>query len=573
MKTFKLYFLLALPVIFLSGSPKIEKDELLDILIEEMNREMDGFKNVENPPYFLSYLVTEEHSSRIQSSFGAITGEDNNHSRVLDIDLRIGNYELDNSHEIRDRSFFGSFGYNRTSLPIENNDAAIKQIIWQATNKKYREAADKYAKVLADASLVVEKEDTSADFTKEKAYQYYEKPLLENKLKIDNDFWKQKLKAYSAVFLENPDMLEGNVTLTYNVVRKTFVNSEGSKIAQNLVYARIFMSGLVKAEDGMLLPLHKDYFAFDVKDFPDDETIKKDIRLMCEKLTALKNAEVVEPYTGPAILSGEASGVFFHEIFGHRIEGQRQKKESDGQTFKKKVGENVLPEHLSVIFDPNLTEYEGYFLNGHYKYDDQGIKAQKVDVVKNGILNEFLMSRCPIEGFDKSNGHARAQKGYEPVSRQSNMFIKTNNPKTEEDLRNYLIEEAKKQGLEYGFYFKAVAGGFTTTGRYRPNAFNVTPLEVYKIYVDGRPDELVRGVDIIGTPLSMFSKIEYAANNPGLFTGFCGAESGRVPVSTVSPSLYIQQIELQKKGKSREKPLILERPDLDKDGKKNNGEL
>ena len=99
------------------------------------------------------------------------------------------------------------------------------------------------------------------------------------------------------------------------------------------------------------------------------------------------------------------------------------------------------------------------------------------------------------------------------------------------------------------------------TGRFIPNAFNVMPTEVYKVYVDGRPDELVRGVDLVGTPLAMFSQITDAGDDPAVFTGTCGAESGWVPVTAISPSLLVKQIEMQKKSKSQDRPPILERPD------------
>ncbi len=227
------------------------------------------------------------------------------------------------------------------------------------------------------------------------------------------------------------------------------------------------------------------------------------------------------------------------------------------------VGEIVLPDHLSVIMDPTIKTYNGQDLNGYYKYDDQGIKAEKVSIIKNGTLEGFLMSRCPIENFPISNGHGRAEPGKEPVTRQSNLIVETSDPLSEAKLRELLIKEAKNQGKEYGYYFKSVVGGFTMTGRFIPNAFNVTPTEVYRVYVDARPDELVRGVDLVGTPLAMFSQIEAAGEKAEIFTGTCGAESGRIPVTGISPTLFVKQIEMQKKSKSQEKSPILPRPDTD----------
>jgi predicted Zn-dependent protease len=170
------------------------------------------------------------------------------------------------------------------------------------------------------------------------------------------------------------------------------------------------------------------------------------------------------------------------------------------------------------------------------------------------------MSRSPIESFPKSNGHGRRQAGFPAVSRQSNLIVKTAKNVTKDELIKKLKDEITKQNKDYGFYFEQVSGGFTFTSRTIPNAFNVTPLVVYKVYTDERPNELVRGVDFIGTPLTTFKNIIEADNELGTFNGICGAESGGVPVSASSPSLLISTIEVQKKQKSQAKPPILQSP-------------
>jgi TldD protein len=202
----------------------------------------------------------------------------------------------------------------------------------------------------------------------------------------------------------------------------------------------------------------------------------------------------------------------------------------------------------------------GTFLYGIYAYDDEGVKARRVTIVDRGTLKNFLMSRSPLGDLTHSNGHGRATGGLAPVSRQSNLFVDAVKTKSTSDLRDMLIKECKRQKKEYGYFFKSVVGGYTTTDRYRPNAFNIFPTEVYRVYVDGRPDELVRGVDLIGTPLAMFAEIAAVGNTHGVFTGFCGAESGYVPVSAISPSLFVRRIETQKKPKSRVEETILPAP-------------
>jgi predicted Zn-dependent protease len=281
---------------------------------------------------------------------------------------------------------------------------------------------------------------------------------------------------------------------------------------------------------------------------------------LVKTIEELRTAPLMATYSGPALLSGEASGVFFHEIFGHRVEGHRLKDPSDAQTFKSSLGEKVLPEFMSVDFDPTLYELNGIKLSGFYKYDDEGVQAQRVPIVEKGTLKNFLMSRAPIEKFEKSNGHGRRQAGYDAVSRQSNLIVKSDKSVPLKDMKDLLREECKKQDKEYGLYFVKVQGGFTFTGRTIPNSFNVNPLLVYKVFVDGRPDEMVRGVDLIGTPLTTFSNIINTADDLDVFNGTCGAESGGVPVSACSPTLLVNKIEVQKKSKSQAKLPILPAP-------------
>jgi predicted Zn-dependent protease len=183
-----------------------------------------------------------------------------------------------------------------------------------------------------------------------------------------------------------------------------------------------------------------------------------------------------------------------------------------------------------------------------------------VRAVENGILKTFLMSRSPIQGFNHSNGHGRRQTGAEIVSRQSNLIVESSKQVPESKLRELLIAEVKRQNKPYGLYFQNITGGYTTTGRGGLQAFKVMPLVVYRVYPDGRPDELVRGADMVGTPLSSFAKILATSDRQEVFNGYCGAESGSVPVSAVSPALLVSEIEIEKKQKSQDRPPLLAPP-------------
>ena len=297
---------------------------------------------------------------------------------------------------------------------------------------------------------------------------------------------------------------------------------------------------------------------------PSAGKVDADMDRSIAELKALKDAPVVEPYSGPAILKARAAGVYFHEIIGHRLEGHRQKLEDSGQTFAKKVGQKVTSDIITLYDDPNLTEFRGVPLRGHYRYDDEGVKARRVSLVENGVLKGFLMNRSPIRGFAASNGHGRRSSGLPTVARMGNLVMKASVTSTYPELRGQLIAECRKQNKPFGLVFEDISGGFTNTNRGGAQAFKVLPLLVYKVYTDGRPDEMVRGVDIVGTPITSFSKISAAADDDAVFNGTCGAESGWVPVSSVSPSVLISELEVEKSEKSQEKPPVLEPPLHDK---------
>lgn len=556
-------FLIFIALLSAFNAQAQNQDELLQVVEKELNREMQEFSKAQQPPYYLAYRINDVHSGYMASSFGSLIVSNTNDSRIMVTDIKVGDYMLDNSHPIEDRMDLDMpYGMDRNrpiELPSDNKSEAIQLLMWQQTQTAYREALSMY-KAIKNMPKQNDTESVIADFSKEAPTVHVDQPIVGFEKFFDAANWSARIKKYTEPFLSVPNMVDAEATLDIGTERKYFISSEGTRIVQNRTYVYVNISASIRAEDGDILPLHKSYFAFTPQELPDEATILKDVSLMIEKLNRLRVAPVAEPYTGPAILHAHAAGVFFHEIFGHRIEGHRLKNKNDGQTFKGKLKEQVLPKTMSVVFDPTLTSFNGQALNGHYQFDDEGIKGQKVKVVENGILKSFLMSRSPLENFPNSNGHGRAQAGTEPVSRQSNLIIENEKVVPMQELRKRLISECQKQKKPYGYLFMDVVGGFTTTERYMPNAFNIFPTEVYRIYVDGRPDELVRGVDLIGTPLAMFAEIQAADDKREVFTGFCGAESGSVPVTAISPSLFVKRIETQKKPAAQVEQPLLEKP-------------
>ena len=528
--------------------------DVLDVMREELERSRDVLVEQPTPVYYLSYEITEDKSVAVNSAFGALAGWNENETRGLDIDLRVGSPDFDNTRELRSRR--GGLGNLRSIVQVPLEAEGLRTILWYQTDRKYKEALERFTMVQSDEQVSVEAEDKSGDFSVEKAEQASEKSLV---IDVDRGVWEERVRRFSAPFLASPHVFAANATIWADAETRWYVNTEGTAIKTSNAYYRISISASTRADDGMVLPRTEQFFSLTAEGLPDDETVMAAVHKMVSDLTALREAPLVEPYTGPALLSGRASGVFFHEILGHRLEGHRQKGATEGQTFRQMVGEAVLPTTFSVVFDPTITRLGGTDLVGAYRFDNQGVKARRVPVIVDGVLTNFLMGRIPIEGFPRSNGHGRKNTGFAPVARQSNLIVEVSETMTRDDLKAQLLAMAKKEGKPFGLLFDRIQGGFAITGRSLPNAFNVTPTVVYRINLDGS-EELVRGVDLIGTPLTAFSRIVAAGDDLEVFNGTCGAESGPVPVSAVSPSILVSQIEVQKKAKSQTRLPILSPP-------------
>ncbi|MGH9557765.1 MAG: metallopeptidase TldD-related protein [Bryobacteraceae bacterium] len=541
--------------LFLLCASVSAQSPLVKILTAELDRNFTILKQkADPPPYFIGYAVEDQESDSIVASRGAIDAENHATGRLLDATVRVGTPEFDNYH-------LTGGGLPRLStavvMPLDDAPAPIRQLLWLSTDSVYRAASDRLLRIKADEKLRTAALDKSADFSSEEPQvSFSQAPMY----KFDASEWARRLRKLSAEFENFSGALNSSVSVEAERIQKTLINTEGARLEHGRLFAQLTIVARGKAADGMDLATMASFEAADPSKLPGDKQILDAVKHTGATLAGLLNAPLADPYVGPAILSGRAASVFFHEIFGHRVEGFRQKDENEGQTFTKSVGKPVLPDFISVIFDPTRADYRGIALNGTYSYDDDGVKARPVTVVDHGILKDFLMSRMPIEGFPHSNGHGRRQAGLEVESRQSNLFVESTKQVSDAELRKMLIDEIKRQNKPYGLYFDQVVSGYTTTARRGLQAFTVVPLVVYRVYPDGRPDEMIRGVDIVGTPLASFAKIMATSDRMEVFNGICGAESGNVPVSAVAPAILVSEIEVQRKERSRDRPPYLGPP-------------
>jgi predicted Zn-dependent protease len=497
--------------LLIPGSIRAASSPLLDIMEQELTRSMTHLSSIQpDPVYFLQYEVTEEKAWGLEARDGGLLAPDSQFLRFLDVDLRLGSPELDNTHEIRGGNWRDNSRPRRViEFPIEADAGAIRAELWSETEYQLQRARERYTKVLSNRQVKVAEEDLSPDFSTAAPHTFEEASTY---TQIDTLAWREIIQQTARYFSQFDFIYESQVALHAMDRTVYLVNSDGSRQAHENHYLRFSLSVSGMAQDGMELYRPETFSAATPAHLPDEATVQATAERLVGELKALINAPLVDPYIGPAILRNRASGVFFHEIFGHRIEAHRQKSVSEGQTFTKKVGEEILPAFISIFDDPTIATFKGTDLRGYYRFDDQGMPGERVTVVEKGVLRNFLCSRSPIANFPASNGHGRRESG------------------------------------------------FQQTGREGPQAFKVLPLLVTRVYADGRPDEVVRGVDIVGTPLTSFSKILVTGDDDGVFNGTCGAESGWVPVSAISPSILVSEIEVEKRQKEQEKPPILPPP-------------
>ncbi len=535
-----------------SKSPS-NPETLLVTMQKELARAKTALAKTDPAPYFISYTAYDQNEIQIVATYGAIIASAGGHRRTADVVMHVGSAALDNTHSDGRAS-----GITSGPLPLDNDSAAISRVLWELSDREYKKASPAFLKTKTNTAVRSEEEDKSPDFSTEKPQEHVDNKLP--KFDLDEKIWTDRIRRLSAEFRKYPEVYSSLVVFSVSKSESTYVSTEGSGVVAPASSVRLVIQAETRADDGMDLLRVETFQALAPDQLPSEAEIAKRIPKMAEDLAALRKAPVAEPFDGPALLSGRAAAVFFHEVLGHRLEGHRQRGENEGQTFTKKVNQTVLPEFLSVSDDPTKRELNGTALAGWYQYDNEGQPAERADVIQNGVLKNFLMSRAPFKDFGQSNGHGRGQPGLMPTGRQGNLIVTSTKTFPDGEMRQKLIDEVKKEGKPYGLYFEDIEGGFTLTMRNLPQAFQVLPVMVWRVYPDGRPDELVRGVDIVGTPLAALTHITITGDKQDVFNGVCGAESGWVPVSAVAPAMLFSEMEVQKRSKSHTRPPILSPP-------------
>jgi predicted Zn-dependent protease len=527
------------------------------LLVDELGRAWKVLDVRDEKPHYAAVSVQDAWTLSIGASAGAVSRDQDTNRRYLDVDLRVGTPELDSTHALRGFSSLEEDSRDRIAAPTSDG-WALRQAVWRAIDQGYRDGVEHLVMLRANQTVKAEEEDPAPDF--EVREPVVDRKSVPPELSVDRKAWEELLTEVSTHLDRSAVVEDSEASLDAGRKVETFVDTEGARLVDGSVHLRLAISVSSIADDGDDVHVYRAVDVHDPSRLPERGAILAWADQAVADLEALRSAPRGEPYSGPVLLRGRAAGVFFHEVVGHRVEGHRQKDDDEGKTFSDSLGKRIFPSWLDVYDDPTIEQMAGEDLNGFYSFDDEGVPAARAQIVDDGVFRGYLMGRSPIPGFEHSNGHGRRSTGRWPNARMGNTIVQASKSVPYSQLRAMLLADVRKQGLPYGYIVDDIEGGFTLTGRVTPNAFNVRANTTWRVYADGRPDQLVRGIDLVGTPFVAFGNLEAAGDDPSVFNGVCGAESGWVPVSAVAPSLLFSKLEFQLKEKGEDRPPLLPKP-------------
>jgi len=537
------------------------RQRVLSALSNELDRARQSLQlRGHEAPYFLSYAVRGIDTLEVGGKYGAVFLDHVRRERRMQIDVRVGSYQFDNSGTQEIFDFDGSdSGYSAgREAPLDDDPTALRNSLWLLTDEAYKKSLSAYLKKKGKEVYRPEDPDAPPSFSREEPHVSID-PVAAHP--FDKALWQREVRDQTGRLKSHPELFDSQMRVSVDHEEREFANTEGTRLVTEQVIYGLHVQAWARAPDGMLLEDSRDYYGASEGELPRGADLSTRIDELVDELAALRRAPVLDPYTGPALLAPEAAGVLFHEAVGHRLEGERQNDDKDGHTFKGQLGQPILPTFLTILDDPTARALKGESLNGFYRFDDQGVPAQRTALVDGGILRTFLLSRAPVQGAPPlSNGHGRSAPGRDPVARMSNLIVQSSKALDAGKLKSALLAEARRQGKPFGLLIRDVTGGNTDTSGYAYQAFKGQPRLVYKVDAKTGAEMLVRGVEIVGTPLSSINKIIATGDDPRVFNGYCGAESGFVPVSTVSPTILVSEIELQRTRKDSGRPPVMVSP-------------
>jgi hypothetical protein len=523
-------------------------------------------------PYFLSYELEDGRSAHVTASFGAITSSDALPERVVHIDVRVGDYALDSSN-------FGDAMQRRTSmsLPVDDDYDAIRRELWLATDRAYKAAGEELERKQAVIKEEAKDPDQASSFSKDTPVKALEAAAV---VEPDLPRLEALAKKLSAVFRTNPDAYRGTVTIYEQHSNRYFVSSEGAHASEPELEVRIVASCATQADDGMSLHDTVSFSAATFDQLPAEKDMVARVEELSREISALRKAPIVDDYGGPVLFRGDAAAQVMRALLAENFsgtpapKGDRPGMRGMGESeLVGKVDQRILPPGVTIVDDPTIDKLAGQVLTGHYHFDDEGIAAQRVSLVENGVFKRFLMSRAPRKGFEHSTGHGRATPVSPARAHPTNLIVTSSKGVSDRDIVRRATAAAKEQDVPYAIVVERLAS--LDQDDFDPSMFSGDgsivgkPAIMRRVYADGR-EELVRGGMFGPIPLRALKDLiavgstghTYHYVSPGLgrrFDALVDAPFG-IDVTIVSPPLLFRDLDVKKPHGAQKKPPVAPRP-------------
>jgi len=535
---------------------------ILNGMKDELARSMAQLRlEQQSAPYYLSYQVKEGYSLEISATSGAITRNRESTDRYLTVDLRVGDYAFDNSHFSSWFDWSGGpmYSYGGGGFPLDDDYSGIRRSIWLATDQAYKSALETLARKKAALQNSI-RADSLPDFTPGEKVIHLQP---EARVKVPRSELVNRIEEASKLFLRFSQIQKSEIELEVHNEDVYFITSEGVESVEPRVRSTLTINAETQADDGMPLKTYRNYVFSGPADVPSPQDLAKDINQIVSELTALRKAPLIEDYDGPVLFEKEAAAEIFAQGFVPGLLANRAEETGNiqfsmhaspsGNSLLSKVNRKVLAKSWSVKASPALRTYKGIPLFGSYNIDDEGVRAREVSLVENGILKNVLVSRSPVKGFGRSNGHFRGGSVSPSV-----IFFLSNTKTSYPKLKKALIERVKEDGLDYGFIVRALVpldeGGLSRYS-FRGEELRLNrPVLAYRIYPDGK-EELVRGADFGTLNVRAFRNIVAAGDEEWVYN-YPLQSSG--PFATIlAPAFILPDVDIKKvSGNYRQPPIV-----------------
>ncbi len=497
------------------------------------------------PPYYASLAVTDFSDFDRVCSLGAVRFSSQRRQRIATPDVRVGSHELDN-HPVAVPS-----GFAGRSLGAEDDEFSIRHGLWQVLDLAYKGAAADFLRKQAIRVTRGKAEYDTDDLSREgPPTRVPDGPAGS----WDSAGLESLCRQGSAVFRAEPGLLHSEVSVSLQRERWRVRDSEGLRVGFSRDTAEIELSAVDIASDGLKLAASRRFVATGPEHLPGRVELRAAAAELLDDLRLLKLAKSTSPFDAPAVLDPSIAAAVALAA-GLRLSGEEQRNPAGAQTFRDKLGQPVIPADLSLDDDPTRARFDGVPLAGTYRYDNQGVPARRVSLIADGVLKGFLLSRYPVVGFSRSNGHGRRPAGYPVIGSPGNLILSARNAVSEGELRNLLREECRRRGKTHGLWVRKLRGFAQQQSAGRQDSIRIFPGLVYLVDAATGELTLVRHLDVVGTPLVLMGNILRASNRPAVTSLIAG-----VPVSVVAPSLLVSELELQRSEAKPEKPPILAPP-------------